>query len=151
MQSGKQESGVAQEQGASPVETVKALGPELLQLNLSAFRLGYHGLAYHLLSAALHCAQGSGDVVLAERVQRRAEDQLKQLEELPDTVPPALDGLRGRGAITMFESVAIMAGSVSQRLKFGRSPAAGGGDLCEAGGTDPVTHLERLEAAQAAR
>ena len=126
MPSGKLEPGsVAQQQGASPVETVRALGPELLQLNLSAFRLGYHGLAYHLLSAALHCAQGSADPALAEQVRERADDQLKELEASSDFDEAALDGLRGRGTVTMFESVAIMAGSVSQRLRFGRPFSAG--------------------------
>ena len=48
-----------QDRDTQPRETISALGVELLQLNLNAYRLGNHGLAHHLLSAALHCAQGA--------------------------------------------------------------------------------------------
>ena len=123
----------SQEQGASPEESVRALGVELLQLNLDAYREGHHGLAHHLLSAALHCAQGSCDRDLAEGIWQRAEDQRGELKRSPEGLHGTSEGARGRGMVTMFESVALMAASVSQRLRSRPPPHPGMSFIREVG------------------
>jgi hypothetical protein len=111
-----------QDRGTPPHDTISALGVELLRLNLNAYRLGHHGLAHHLLSAALHCAQASGDRVLAEGIRQRAEDQRSELKRSPVAGRGPFEGTRDRGIVTMFDSVAVMAASVSQRLQPRSSP-----------------------------
>lgn len=105
------------EQDLSPEETVRSLGEELLNLNASAYRLGYLGLAYHLLSAALHCAQGIADHSLADAVRQRAEAQRNELDLSPDLDPTSPDGLHFRNAAHMFENLAVISASVTKRIR----------------------------------
>ena len=95
----------------------RVLADQLLRINRSSYAAGRFEVAYHVLSAALHCAEELIDLEMAVVVQRRAEQQQGELDQ---TEPPhalSTDGAARRGTHPLFTSLGRTAHAAGARIK----------------------------------
>ena len=95
----------------------RVLADQLMRLNSSSYDAGRYEVAYHLLAAALHCAEELCDLQLASSVQARAEQQQAQLDETQPPHPLSSRGARGRGTHPLFATLARTARAAASRIK----------------------------------
>ncbi len=93
----------------------------LLDLNAEAFAGEHYEIAYHLLEAALHCADGLGDEVGMARVQQLAEQQGAWLDQNRPDHRMASKGAKGRGTMPLFHSAARTAAAMIAALHADRA------------------------------
>ncbi len=88
----------------------------LLDLNAEAFAGEHYEVAYHLLEAALHCADGVGDEAGVARVQQLAEQQGAWLDAHRPHHRMASQGAMARGTMPLFHSAARTAAAMLAAL-----------------------------------
>ena len=58
----------------------RVLAEQLMRINRASYADGRYEVAYHVLGAALHCAEELVDLEMAVAVQQRAESQQAELD-----------------------------------------------------------------------
>jgi len=74
-------------------------------------------VAYHILSAALHCAEDLLDLELAATVRERAERQQTELDRTEPPHPLSTAGASRRGTHPLFTSLSRTAHAAYARIK----------------------------------
>jgi len=106
--------------GPDPRESetsARVLVEELLRINAGAYEAGRYEVAYHVLAAALHCAEELSDLELATMVQQRAERQQAVLDGAVPAHQLSTTGAAGRGTNALFTSLARTAHAAATRIK----------------------------------
>jgi hypothetical protein len=104
----------------SPRESVvkaRVLADQLMRLNSSSYEAGRYEVAYHVLGAALHCAEELRDLEMATSVEARAAQQQAELDEALPPHPLSTLGASGRGTNPLFSSLARTAHAAASRIK----------------------------------
>jgi hypothetical protein len=81
----------------------------LIEMNRQAFTDGEHDVAYHLLSAALHCAQRLEEIPYLRQIEQTADEQLKWIDETDSGYQHSTQSARGRGQTSVYRSLSKMA------------------------------------------
>jgi len=94
-----------------------AMLDELLELNHRAAEEGEFEAAYHVLMAALHCADHARDLGALDEIARRGREQGQALERIkpPHALSRSHAQLRGQTAV--FDSFAAHVDAVRLRLQ----------------------------------
>jgi len=95
----------------------RALLEQLLRINAAAYEAGRYGVAYHVLAAALHCAEELGDLELATAVQHRAEHQQAELDRTEPAHQLSTVAAMSRGTNALFTSLGRTAHAAATRIK----------------------------------
>lgn len=95
----------------------RVLADQLLLINLASYDAGRFEVAYHVLGAALHCAEELVDLELAVTVQRRAEQQQGELDQAEPPHPLSTEGAARRGTHPLFTTLGRTAHAASARIK----------------------------------
>jgi hypothetical protein len=104
-----------------PVRSPVELFEVLWRLHLEAMRGGSYEAAYHILAAALHCAERAGSVTFVGSVKGIAG--LHQ-EEIDALVPPNVHSTaaaQARGTIPVFTSLEATAQAMAVRMRADRA------------------------------
>ena len=96
---------------------MRVLADQLLRINGTSYAEGHFEVAYHVLSAALHCAEELVDLQMALTVQRQAERQQAELDETEPPHPLSTAGAARRGTHALFSSLGRTAHSAGARIK----------------------------------
>ena len=104
-------------QSRESVLKARVLADQLMRLNTAAYDAGRYEVAYHVLSAALHCAEELWDLPMATSVQARARQQQADLDEMDPPHPLSSRGASGRGTNPLFASLARTAHAAASRIK----------------------------------
>jgi hypothetical protein len=95
----------------------RVLADQLLRINGTSYAAGHFQVAYHVLSAALHCAEDLLDPELAASVQERAERQQAELDRTEPPHPLSTVGASRRGTHPLFTSLSRTAHAAHARIK----------------------------------
>jgi hypothetical protein len=95
----------------------RVLADQLLRINGASYADGRFEVAYHVLSAALHCAEELVDLEMAVTVQRRAEQQQAELDRAEPPHLLSTVGAARRGTHPLFTSLGRTAHSAAARIK----------------------------------
>jgi hypothetical protein len=95
----------------------RVLIEQLLRINATTYRAGLYQVAYHVLAAALHCADELADLDLATAVQQRAEQQQADLDDVAPVHLLSTKGASGRGTSPLFTSLGRTAHATASRIK----------------------------------
>ncbi len=95
----------------------RVLADQLLRINGTSYAAGHFQVAYHVLSAALHCAEDLLDLELAAFVQERAERQQAELDRTEPPHPLSTVGASRRGTHPLFTSLSRTAHAAHARIK----------------------------------
>ncbi len=93
----------------------------LLSLNGEAFAAAQFEVAYHILEAALHCAEGLGDEKRLSAVQRLAEEQGAWIDAHAPQHRLSSRSAQARGNPSVFHSCARIAAAMLAGLHAARS------------------------------
>ena len=81
----------------------------LLELNRPAFAAGEYDVAYHILMAALHCAESLEDASAVERIERLALEQLESIDAQAPTYEHSSASAAQRGNVSIYRMAATQA------------------------------------------
>jgi hypothetical protein len=95
----------------------RVLIEQLLRINAATYEAGRYEVAYHVLAAALHCAEELADLELVTAVQQRAERQQADLDEVSPAHQLSTRGATGRGTSPLFTSLGRTAHATAIRIK----------------------------------
>jgi len=95
----------------------RVLIDQLLRINAATYEAGRYEVAYHVLAAALHCAEELADVELATAVQQRAERQQADLDDVSPAHQLSTKGATGRGTSPLFTSLGRTAHAARIRIE----------------------------------
>ena len=95
----------------------RSLAGQLLRINGVSYADGRFQVAYHVLGAALHCAEELVDLEMALAVQRRAEQQQAELDQTDPPHSLSTVGARRRGTQPLFTSLGRTAQAAGARIK----------------------------------
>ena len=95
----------------------RVLADQLLRINGTSYAAGHFQVAYHVLSAALHCAEDLLDLELAATVRERAERQQTELDRTEPPHPLSTAGASRRGTHPLFTSLSRTAHAAYARIK----------------------------------
>jgi len=95
----------------------RVLADQLLRINGTSYAAGHFQVAYHVLSAALHCAEDLLDPELAATVRERAERQQTELDRTEPPHPLSTAGASRRGTHPLFTSLSRTAHAAYARIK----------------------------------
>jgi hypothetical protein len=95
----------------------RLLVDQLLRINAGTYEAGRYQVAYHILAAALHCAEELSDLELAMTVQRRAERQQAELDGAAPAHQLSTAAATGRGTSALFTSLGRTAHAAATRIK----------------------------------
>ena len=95
----------------------RVLADQLLRINRASYDAGRYEVAYHVLGAALHCAEELVDLEMAVTVQQRAEQQQGELDQAQPPHPLSTKGAARRGTHPLFTSLGRTAQAASARIK----------------------------------
>lgn len=93
---------------------------ELLELNARAAGEGNYEAAYHLLMAALHCAEHDGDATLLGRLAAIAKKQGAEIEALKPAHHLSRQHAQARGQTAVFDSYLAHVEAVRLRMESER-------------------------------
>jgi hypothetical protein len=96
---------------------VRVLMEQLLRINTDTYQAGLYEVAYHVLAAALHCADELADPELVTAVQELAERQQAELDQGVPAHPLSTTGATGRGTNPLFTSLGRTAHAAAIRIK----------------------------------
>ncbi|HEU4955013.1 MAG TPA: hypothetical protein VFT28_10585 [Gemmatimonadales bacterium] len=96
---------------------MRVLADQLLRINGTSYAEGHFEVAYHVLSAALHCAEDLVDPEMAASVQQRAEQQQAKLDQTEPPHPLSTAGASRRGTHPLFTSLGRTAHAARVRIK----------------------------------
>ncbi len=95
---------------------VKVEYEHCLDMSATAFAAGYFEVAYHLLMAALHCAQDARDAAGLAEVGRKARTCLAEIDSRFPSHSLSSRTAEAHGHRSVFEMGAVTADSMLQRL-----------------------------------
>jgi hypothetical protein len=95
----------------------RVLADQLLRINRASYAAGRFEVAYHVLCAALHCAEELNDLEMVAVVQHRAEQQQGELDQAEPPHPLSTGGAARRGTHPLFSSLGRTAHAASVRIK----------------------------------
>ncbi|HKU61651.1 MAG TPA: hypothetical protein VJQ44_10575 [Gemmatimonadales bacterium] len=95
----------------------RVLAEQLMRINRASYADGRYEVAYHVLGAALHCAEELVDLEMAVAVQQRAESQQAELDSRVPPHPLSTEGAARRGTHALFSSLGRTANSARARIK----------------------------------
>jgi hypothetical protein len=97
---------------------MRVLADQLLRINGTSYaERHFEVVAYHVLSAALHCAEDLVDPEMAASVQVRAEQQQAELDQTEPPHPLSTVGASRRGTHPLFTSLGRTARAARARIK----------------------------------
>jgi len=91
--------------------TLTELYEQLMTINRRAFAAGHYDAAYHVLMAALHCAQSLKDVESLGEVQRTAEEELAWIDKHRPEYEHSTRSAHQRGHTSIYLTLAHQAQS----------------------------------------
>ena len=77
----------------------------LLRNNQEAFALGQYDAAYHVLMAAMHCAQTLNDATSLTEIEHIASQQLKWIDTHCPEYPHSTQSASKRGHLSIYENL----------------------------------------------
>jgi hypothetical protein len=96
-------------------------GPDLLehllQLNADCAARGDYEVAYHLLAAAQHAAEGLHSADGLRAVRQRAREQQTAIDRHPGGHPLSTAGARSRGTAPLFDTLGLTSEAALLRLE----------------------------------
>ena len=93
---------------------------QILELNRQAAARGEYEVAYHLLMAALHCIDDSGDPSALDPLAALARDQGQQVESVQPPHHLARRQARSRGQTALYDSFQAHVDAVRLRMQSSR-------------------------------
>ena len=95
----------------------RVLADQLMRINAASYAEGRFEVAYHVLGAALHCAEELKDLEMAVTVRQRAERQQAELDRTEPPHPLSTVGAARRGTHPLFASLERTAHAAGARIK----------------------------------
>ena len=95
----------------------RVLADQLMRINAASYAEGRFEVAYHVLGAALHCAEELKDLEMAVTVRQRAERQQAELDRTEPPHPLTTVGAARRGTHPLFASLERTAHAAGARIK----------------------------------
>jgi hypothetical protein len=81
----------------------------LMDLNRSAFAAGEYDVAYHVMMAALHCAESLEDASAVERIEHLAIEQLESIDARAPSYEHSSASAAQRGHVSIYRMAATQA------------------------------------------